>query len=322
MEMRKLNWLVALVALFFGQSAIAVPIAYITEFTNNKIIRFNLETGASEVFAEIPSFGDPDGARPRGVAVDNQGQVYAGLRGGTRNIIRYSQDGTFMGGFTESIGGFGAGLISFNDAGELVVAGDISSSSSVFRYDGATGQLIDSFNNPNISNVVGLTVLERAVFAAGIFDGDIVRYDLTQTPPVGELFISNAVDSSSRYQAIGVTVGHTGNLLVASWGPGNINEFDIDTGSFLGTFMFTETGVADFQYNAQTQEYYGTNGGSLFVYDTNGELLRTLSNPSLVGAVGIAFADLETVPEPTTLALFAAGLAGLGFSARRRKQAH
>jgi len=31
---------------------------------------------------------------------------------------------------------------------------------------------------------------------------------------------------------------------------------------------------------------------------------------------------LAAVPEPTTLGLFAAGLAGLGFSARRRKQAH
>ena len=31
---------------------------------------------------------------------------------------------------------------------------------------------------------------------------------------------------------------------------------------------------------------------------------------------------VAAVPEPTTLGLFAAGLAGLGFSARRRKQAH
>ena len=36
----------------------------------------------------------------------------------------------------------------------------------------------------------------------------------------------------------------------------------------------------------------------------------------------IQFINEPAVPEPTTVGLFAAGLAGLGFSARRRKQAH
>jgi len=306
--------------MFLGTDALAVPIAYVAEFIDGgegKVIKFNLDTGESEVFAVLPSSGDPMGARPRGVAVDDAGRVYVGLRGGTKNVVRYAQDGAFLGDFTQSIGGFGTGLIEFNQNDNLIVAGDISENYSVFRYNGTTGELIDTFNNPTITHVVGITVHEDTVFAAGIFSANIVQYELSSSPVSGSLFITNAVNPATGYKLIGMTIGHTGNLFAASGGAGVIKEFDIDTGALLDTFLVTNNLTADFKYNPTTNKYYRSSNDSLYVYDTNGQLVSTFTNPALTGAYGIAFADIASVPEPVTIVLLTFGLAGLGFARKK-----
>ena len=132
--------------------------AYVAGFRSGEIVRVNLDTGATESVVHLaPDVPETTGDRPRGVARGQDGNIYVGLRGGTRNVKRFSPDGTLLGDFTASIGGFGTGLIQFDDAGDLIVAGDISSSSSVYRYDGSTGALVENFSTSGHSNVVGFS---------------------------------------------------------------------------------------------------------------------------------------------------------------------
>ena len=300
-------------------SAMGTLVAYVAQFTDGgegKIIQFNLATGASKVFAPVPSNGDPLGARPRGVAVDDLGRVYAGLRGAGRNVVRFAPDGTFLGDFTGSIYGAGTGLISFDQRGDLIVAGDVSLNHSVFRFAGGTGALIDTFNHPAITNVVGMTVYEDSVFAAGVFDGDIVKFDLSASPVLGDLFVSNAVPSAAREKLTAMTIGHTGNLFAASFGTGLVNEFDINTGALIRTFFATTGPTRDLVYDPITQRYYRS-GDSLFAYDINGQLVSTFTHPELDTGYGIAI--VEAVPVPAALPLFGSAVVLLGFLAVRRR---
>jgi len=260
-------------------------------FVSDNVIRFDLSTGAWEEVIKL----NPDD-RPRGVAVDGAGRIYVGLRGGSQNVKRFEWDGTPLGDFTASIGGFGTGLIAFNDSGELIVAGDVSSGSSVFRYDGATGALIDSFSVGGLTNVVGLAVDGDFAHSAALFSGNIARYDLSQSPVAGATFVAGGglVD-----RPIGMTVGHTGNFFVSSTYDPAIQEFDIDTGVFVGTSLDVSalgfSGVVDFHYDGPTDHYFlTTHDDSVYEIDSAGTLFATYQSNALDGAYAMTL--VSTAP--------------------------
>ena len=83
---------------------------------------------------------------------------------------------------------------------------------------------------------------------------------------------------------------------------------------FASTGLSTPTGLA---FDASDNLYVANFGNSTIAKFTPGGVGSVFANTGLLNPVNLAF-DNTVVPEPATLALFAAGLLGLGVVRRRR----
>jgi len=235
---------------------------------------------------------DPSGTgdRPLGIALHQNGLICVGLRGGTQNVKRYDWDGSFIDDFTESIGGFGTGQIAFNADGDLVVAGDVSQNHSVFRYDGETGQLIDHFNLAGFRNLVGVMVHGSFAYAPSLFTDAVVRFDLSSNPVIGVGFI----DAPDQLEwPIGMTISHRSTIIVANARDPRLQEFDLATGQFLGTFVDLSPhgagGALDVKYSQDLDRYYVTDGGNrILEFSPAGQLLNVFSSTLVSGIYSLA----------------------------------
>ena len=168
---------------------------------------------------------------------------------------------------------------------DLIVAGDVSSGSSVFRYDGLTGALKDTFNFSGATNVVGLHVEGMTAYSVAYFSSKVVEYDLTLPSPPGSLLVGDA----GTNRAVGVTVGHTGNLFVLGFLDGKVNEFDLLTGAYIATHFTVSGGGHDIRYNSSLNRYWvSTFSDTVDEYDSTGVYLRSLSHPALYEPYGMA----------------------------------
>lgn len=271
---------------------------YVTGFHSGNVVRFDLNDGGGQVVFTLPDPGpsrpgmDGSGDRPRGVAVDGEGRVYVALRGGSRNVVRYTPASETIESFTESIGNFGPGLIDFDGQGHLLVAGDVSDDSSVFKYDGQTGALLATMNHPGVRNVVGLAVDEDSVYAAGLFSGAIVKYDLRGAEVPQPTLLADV----PRLRTLGMVVGHTGNLFVVEQKGRRIVELDVKTGNPIRTFLTVDDvpGIVDIAFDSATRSYFVSTGdqkpdmnGGVLWFNEEGTLIGKFEHPNLVHPYGL-----------------------------------
>ena len=291
---------------------LAIPV-YVAGFDTNNVVKFETPTGlAEEVIAFLPRVAPDTGPRPRGVALDDDGRIYVGLRGDSLNVKRFAPDGTFLDDFTASAGGFGLGQIAFGPDGDLFAAGDVSAGSAVFRYDGLTGALIDEIHTDQSANVLAIEVAGDTLYAANFFNDLVVKYDLSGADPA-ELIPTGLVHPH------GLTIGHTGNLFVGGRdkvieNPGPSSSVFID---LLALGIGDE--VSDFAYEPRTGHYFMTQfSDSLFEFDQAGTLVGTYQSPLLAKARGIAFGQAAGISEPPTYAIIAFGLVALWLTRQGR----
>jgi len=141
----------------------------------------------------------------------------------------------------------------------------------------------------------GLTITSdgKTLYLANIGSGHLLGFDTTTRAPVFDSgFIGGGIDGS----ALG-TGSLAGNIFI------NVNN---------GTLL--ELNLAS---KAITGIVTGGSRGDLVTVDSNGSLLFTQTDSvlRLTAPIGGGFGN---VAEPATLALFTIGLAGLGFSRRKR----
>ena len=269
--------------------------------TSNNVVRFDVDTGAADVYA---TFSIPSSARD--LELDENGQLYSSTSQGHQNVVTFVPQGRFgmlsSIDFTPDIDGFGPGQIQFYN-GDLYAAGDASR--AIIQYHGDTGAEIRRFSVTQSFNIRGMTIADDKLYYAEIFQERIRRMDLTQSPPTGGTFIT---DTTNLNEPMDMIVGGNGNLFVTNRASTLIQEYDIDTGAFVGTFSNLQsfnaaavpgdTGIA---FDPALNNYLFASGNSVYRVSAAGTLLQTYQSPFLSGAYG-----LVVVPVPEPSALFAA----------------
>jgi DNA-binding beta-propeller fold protein YncE len=206
-------------------------------------------------------------------------------------ILKY--DGT-SGAF---LGTFATGLIvpqdvAFGPDGNLYVTDGTTVASRVSRFDGATGQLLGSFVMPFSGGLLGPEGLAFGpggdLYVASAFTNSVLRYSGTTGA-----FIEQFVPPPANLEVpMDLVFGSDGDLYVnfrsttvtvPGGAAGVVRRYDGLTGTYIDDFVALGSGGLG-----------APRGGLLFV---------------------------TSVPEPSSLALFGIGLAGLAMTMRRKPNA-
>ncbi len=268
----------------------AGPSVVIAGYDSDNVVRFDLTTGSWTEIAQLPK-----GSQPRGITVGDSGEIYVGLHGGKKNLVKLvpGKDSTQMTDVTESIGRFGPGILVAGQ-GKIWAAGDTDR--VIYRINPTSGQVEAPEQYRNRYNFVGLAASGDVLYAAEYFQRSIMRYDLKADAAAGDRFINK---SPHLNRPVGLTLGHNGNLFVANGLEPTIVEFDIKTGEYIRTFinlgMGGKEGIHGVIYVAETKHYYIASGSSLYEADEQGNLTASYNSPALKKAYGIALVPVGPI---------------------------
>lgn len=310
-------WSIA--CLLMGDSSLQAG-PYLLVNGNFTVVKIDLTTGQSSLFGIF----DDLNTQLRNVIVAPDGDVFVSMNGGNKNIAQLVESPGLSYrvpvDFTTSPSSLGpAEMASYN--GNLWAATD--NGRSINEYDGQTGQLIQQIKPSSTGNIRGMTIDGDNLYFAEIFQDRISKFDLTSSPPSGGIFINSPSNPDEPYE---LHIGHDGNLFVSSRYQTTIDEFDINTGAFIRTFVdlndFNPTATNNdtgnyFTYSPELNCYFADfDGSKIYQFGTDGNLIATFDSPLLFGdARGIAV----VVPEVGAVGLLATFAGGFSLVAIYRR---
>lgn len=262
-------------------------------YESDNVVQFDLASGR---WGEVVSL--PRGSQPRGVAVSSSGEVFLGLHGGGKNIVRLltGGEGPKVQPVTEAMGRFGPGFMLPRE-GRLWVAGDTDR--VIHQIDPVTGAVTTPPQVKTKANLVGLASQGTSLFVAEYFQRSILRYDTLASPLTSERFIDK---SEHLDRPIGMTIGHNGNLYIANGLRPTVVEYDVKTGAFVRVLADLgaagQPGIHAVLYAPDVQRYYVATGSDVHEISPEGTLIASYNSPALKKAYGMAFAPAGLFPMP------------------------
>lgn len=260
-------------------------------FDSDTVVAFDIDSNQSQVLVQFPRR-----FAPRGIAINDLGEIFIGLRLETRNVIKLIDDGN--GGIVwrnfsaHSIGDFGPGKIKFGANGNLFVAA--GSDGAVKELDGIIGSQVGVFNIPGGSGALqGLAISGTDIYASEYFQNRIQLFDGSSYPIMGDVLVDDDVNMA---RPAGMAVGPDDSLIVVNSLNPFVQQYDAD-GNFMGTLfdlgVVDQKGGWDVVYDHRTNSYFvSTRSDSVYQISPQGELLKTFTSPQLAGAYGIAFIEI------------------------------
>jgi RNA polymerase sigma factor (sigma-70 family) len=250
---------------------------------SDNVVQFDIATGRWSELARLPK-----GSGPRGIAVSDAGKLYLSLERGSKNLVELvpGESAPQLKDVSRPIGRYGPGILVYSK-GQIWTAGDTER--LIYRVDPTTGEVTTPPQFQSPFNIVGFTMDGDTLYAGEYFQRGIARYEMgTETKPTVRL-VTNDVHLD---KPVGLTIGHNGNLYVASRLEPAVVEFDLQTGAYVRTLVDlgvgSKEGVYGLVYAPATRRYYISAGSNIYEVDPDGKLLATYNSPALKSANAIA----------------------------------
>ncbi len=213
---------------------------YVADNAGDRIVRINVDSGASSVFVPAGS-GGLNG--PSGLVFGADGQFYVSSRL-TSSVIRYNGlTGALIGTFVAAgTGGLTQPLaLTFGPNGNLFVT---SADHRVLEFAGTDGGLVGTFvsaGSAGLQDPRGLAFKPDGHLLVTSFDSDQVLEYAADGSPLGQYN-----DEFPLGGPWGIRLGPNGNVFVTRTGGAiRIVEFDLTTGRYLRAFIRNDPGLSE-----------------------------------------------------------------------------
>lgn len=210
----------------------------------------------------------------------------------------------------------------------IAVLGTVRTAGAASSYNGAEYTLAGVPTGitypagiPGVANAYDGTTNGINNFTVDYSGGGVYKTGLDWTSPVLLFAITAPNNLSITYQAA------NNSLWISSWGTNTITDYSM-SGAILSSFTVPVVEVAGLALDpADGTLWFGTQSDfssarTLYQYSTAGTFLSSAVYAGLTGdnflGGEFGFVSLASVPEPVTLAIFGAGLAGAAALRRRR----
>ncbi|MEX1231911.1 MAG: hypothetical protein WEB58_16820 [Planctomycetaceae bacterium] len=291
-----------------GQEVLTNASIWVAGQESDNIVRFDLSSGESTVIARLSN-----GSRPRALAANGTGQVFVGLLGNQKNVVKlvpsrpqFPSSPLVAVDVTPTISRFGPGSMAFDRNGILHIAGN--SERRVLRYNVETGAALEPLLTGRQVNILGLAIHDESVFVAEYFQKIVMRIDTAASPVHSAMLLH---DEELLNRPYGMTFGHSDNLFVSSLLDDRVVEVNPQTGEVVGVFMDVKTigarGVNDLNYSRELGHYFLTSGDTVYEIAGNGSLIARFTSPALSSA----WSTLVFVSPPASTAPAAAPVSEL-----------